>query len=110
MFVSIWLCLFPFGCVCFHSVVFVLYISRAEGKGETAFDILPSLDMFGCILVVFLPLFVVFKSKYLERIEETASGISSLPIQEDLLIFKSLTVGNCAVANNATGNFEGMKS
>ena len=84
--------------------------------GEIAFDILPALDMFGCISVVFYLLccillyFFVFRFKYLERIAETASGINSLPIQEDPLIFKSLTVGICFVANNATCNFGGMKS
>ena len=84
--------------------------------GEIAFDILPALDMFGCISVVFYLLllyfivFFVFRFKYLERIAKTASGINSLPIQEDPLIFKSLTVGICFVANNATCNFGGMKS
>ena len=61
---------------------------------------------FCCILLYF----VVFRLEYLERIAETASGINSLPIQEDPLIFKSLTVGICFVANNATCNFGGMKS
>ena len=54
-----------FGCVCFHFVVFIsiwLYLfevvvfcfkSLAEGMEETAFDILPALHMFCCILVVF---------------------------------------------------------